>query len=97
VHLKLSGGNVCPLRSEMAQHICREVHDAGVVLQCATGTNSESICSAVDKGELDLGLVLGGFPKGRHPNVRQVAAFGVDPLHLLVRRDLIQVGPPSSN
>ena len=36
---------------------------------------------------LDLGLVLGGFPADAHPNVRQVATLGVEPLHLLVRRE----------
>jgi TRAP-type uncharacterized transport system substrate-binding protein len=95
VELTLSGGNVCPLRSEMARHICGEVHDAGVLLQCATGTNSESICAGVDNGELDLGLVLGGFPAELHPNVRQVAALGVEPLHLLVRPELLK-GKPAS-
>lgn len=89
VHLKLSGGNVCPLRSEMARHICGEVHAAGVVLEAVPGTNSETICAAVDTHQLDLGLVLGGFPADAHPNVRQVAALGVEPLHLLVRGDLV--------
>src|SRR4051812_46565805 len=72
VHLTLSGGNVCPLRSAMAHNICSEVHDAGIVLDHVESTNSEAICTAVDKGELDLGLVLGGFPTGTRPNVRQV-------------------------
>lgn len=95
IHLTLSGGNVCPLRTEMAQHICSDVHDAGVVLQCAPGTDSEEVCEAIDRGELDLGLVLGGFSSQRYPNVRQVAAFGVEPLHLLVHRHLLTGAPPS--
>lgn len=90
IHLTLSGGNVCPSRSEMAQAICSEVHDAGIELEAIEGTNPEAVCSAVDNGELDLGLVLGGFPTGAHANVRQVATFGVEPLHLLVRGELLQ-------
>lgn len=90
LHLTLSGGNVCLSRSEMARTICREVQDAGIELEPIEGTNSEAICTAVDKGELDLGLVLGGFPTGTHANVRQVATFGVEPLHLLVRGELLQ-------
>jgi TRAP-type uncharacterized transport system substrate-binding protein len=95
IHLRLSGGEVCPLRSRMAKNICGEVRDAGVMLECVRGTNSESICAAVDKGDLDLGLVLGGCAQDSYPNVRQVAAFGVDPLHLLVRRELLNGGPPT--
>jgi TRAP-type uncharacterized transport system substrate-binding protein len=94
INLRLSGGNVCPLRSRMAKNICGEVRDAGITLECMSGTNSESICAAVDKGDLDLGLVLGGCPPDAYPNVRQVAAFGVDPLHLLVRPELVSGGGP---
>jgi TRAP-type uncharacterized transport system substrate-binding protein len=92
IHLRISGGEVCPIRSRMARNICGEVQDAGVTLECMRGTNSETVCAQVDKGQLDLGLVLGGFPDEAYKNVRQVAAFGVDPLHLLVRRELLQAG-----
>ena len=94
-HLTLSGGDACPLRSKMARNICSEVHDAGIVLESVPGANSEAICAAVDRGELDLALVQGGFPSGMNPNVRQVATFGVEPLHLLVRRELV-VGQPNT-
>jgi TRAP-type uncharacterized transport system substrate-binding protein len=90
IHLRISGGEVCPIRSRMAKNICGQVQDSGVTLECVRGTNSETICAQVEKGELDLGLVLGGFPDGSYPNVRQVAAFGVDPLHLLVRPELLK-------
>src|SRR5262249_54559468 len=95
IHLRLSGGEVCPIRSRMAKNICAEVEDSGVTLECVRGTNSDTICAQVDKGELDLGLVLGGFPDEAYPNVRQVAAFGVDPLHLLVRRGLLKTAAPT--
>jgi TRAP-type uncharacterized transport system substrate-binding protein len=95
IYLRLSGGDVCPMRSEMARTICNEVHNAGIVLESAPGTNSEGVCEAVNKGELDVGLVLGGFPPKAHSNVRQVAVFGVEPLHLLVRRDVLQGKVPT--
>ena len=97
VHLRLSGGEVCPLRSRMAKNICSEVNNAGISLECVRGNNSESICAAVNKGDLDLGLVLGGNADDAYPNVRQVAAFGVDPLHLLVRPDLLKTGTTTFN
>jgi TRAP-type uncharacterized transport system substrate-binding protein len=97
IHLRLSGGEVCPLRSRMAKNICSGVKSAGVSLECVRGTNSETICAAVNKGDLDLGLVLGGNTDDAYPNVRQVAAFGVDPLHLLIRPDLLNTGATTFN
>jgi TRAP-type uncharacterized transport system substrate-binding protein len=95
VHLSLSGGNVCPLRSEMAQRICGEVRNEGIVLENIADTNSSSITNDVDAHRLDLGLVLGGFPSDDFPNVRQVATLGVEPLHLLVRSDLLDGTTPT--
>jgi TRAP-type uncharacterized transport system substrate-binding protein len=90
VHLTLSGGDVCPLRSEMAKRICSEVRSQGVELEAVADTNSETISGDVDAHRLDLGLVLGGFPAEEHPNVRQVATLGIEPLQLLVRPELAQ-------
>jgi TRAP-type uncharacterized transport system substrate-binding protein len=87
-HLAWSGGTVNALRSEMAKHICGAMCDSGVALDMKTTTTSESICEAVEKHDLDVGLVLGGFPDDAYKNVQQVATLGVEPLHLLVRNDL---------
>ncbi|HEX4415358.1 MAG TPA: hypothetical protein VH107_17120, partial [Lacipirellulaceae bacterium] len=95
IHLSLSGGEACPLRSQMARSICGDMTEAGITLEPKRELNSESTCAAVDQGELDLGLVLGGFPSGSHPNVRQVAKFGVEPLHLLVRPELLKGKEPT--
>ena len=89
IHLTLSGGDVCPLRSEMAKRICAEVRNQGIELESVCDTNSVSIGADVDAHRLDLGLVLGGFPPDAHPNVRQVATLGIEPLHLLVRPQLL--------
>jgi TRAP-type uncharacterized transport system substrate-binding protein len=86
--LSLSGGNVCPLRTEMASRIASSISGSVEVTVC-TGTNSEQICEAVNSGKLDLGLILGGLPTAAYPDVRQVATLGVEPLHLLVCRELL--------
>ena len=88
VKLSLSGGSVCPLRSEMAKKIAASI-SGNVAVEVCEGTNSEQICEAVESGTLDLGLILGGLPTAKFKNVRQVARLGVEPLHLLVRRELL--------
>lgn len=95
VRLSLSGGNVCPLRTEMAGRIAASISGNVEVTVCS-GTNSEQICAAVNDGELDMGLILGGLPTAAYGNVRQVAALGVEPLHLLVRRELLEANPAPS-
>jgi TRAP-type uncharacterized transport system substrate-binding protein len=92
IHLTLSGGNVCPLRSEMAKRICSEVRNQGIELEAVTDTTSDRISADVDAHRIDLGLVLGGFLPEDHPNVRQLATLGIEPLHLLVRPQLVATG-----
>jgi hypothetical protein len=44
-----------------------------------------------DPNPIDLALVPGGVGgRGRFPNVRQVAALGIDPLHVMVRPELYE-------
>lgn len=93
--LTLSAGNVCPLRSEMAQRIARSISGDVEVTVCES-SNSSAICAAVDAGKLDLGLVLGGLPTAEYKNVRQVATLGVEPLHLLVRGEILESSPTRS-
>lgn len=95
IHLTLSGGNACPLRSEMALRISGEVHDSGLILDIVRERESDSIADDVNDGKLDVGLVLGGFQADSYPNLRQVATLGVEPLHLVVRGDLVQNAPPT--
>lgn len=92
-HLTWSGGSVSSLRSEMAKHIHEAMRDSGVELDPRDATTCESICAAIDRHDLDIGLVVGGFPDDAYKNVRQVATAGIEPLHLLVRNDL--EGPAS--
>jgi TRAP-type uncharacterized transport system substrate-binding protein len=87
--LTLSAGNICPLRHEMAKRIAASISGDVEVTVCDS-SNSTAICTAVDAGQLDLGLVLGGLPTAEFKNVRQVATLGVEPLHLLVRTELLE-------
>lgn len=93
--LTLSGGNVCPMRTEMAQRIAASI-SGGVEVTVCESSNSSAICAAVDSGKLDLGLVLGGLPTSEFKHVRQVAALGVEPLHLAVRAEIVESAAPWS-
>lgn len=95
VRLTLSGGNVCPMRTEMAARIAASI-SGDVEVNVCSGANSEQICAAVNEGKLDLGLILGGLPTVEYGNVRQVARLGVEPLHLLLRRELLEANPTPS-
>ncbi len=95
VRLRCSGRNACAATSQLAQQIVADVRGAGIELELVAADNSTAICSAVDHHLIDIGVVLGGFPAGRFENVRQVAALGVEPLHLVVRRELAGDGAPT--
>ena len=93
IRLTLSGGNVCPLRSEMAKRICSEVRNEGIELCRREGhkfrddlrptsipiASTWDWCSAASRPT-------------RIKNVRQVATLGVEPLHLLVRPEKVKNG-----
>ena len=42
VHLTMSGGEACPMRSQMARSICGEVRSAGIELESVKNTTSEN-------------------------------------------------------
>lgn len=86
--LTMSGGSVCPLRAELADRLAQRAGDT-VDVEVCRGTNSQEVCAAVNDGRLDFGLVLGGLATAEYQNVQQVGTLGVEPLHLLVRRELV--------
>ena len=60
----------------------------GLSLRIVGTRGSLEALSRVDSGELDLALVQGGLDPKFHPNVRQVAALHVEPMHLLVKEEI---------
>jgi TRAP-type uncharacterized transport system substrate-binding protein len=94
IHLSWSGGSTCALRTEMAGHICNVVRNAGIALEPRPLATSEEVCEAVESNRLDVGLVLGGFKEGQYKNVQQLATLGVEPLHLLVKSELVTGSAP---
>jgi hypothetical protein len=64
-----------------------EKHGLAVQLTAAFHPLDE-VLELVNAHEVDLGLIPGGHSAVNLPNVRQVAALDVDPLHLLVKQEL---------
>jgi hypothetical protein len=64
-----------------------EKHGLAIRLTAASHPLDE-VLELVNAHEVDLGLIPGGHGAVDLPNVRQVAALDVDPLHLLVKQEL---------
>jgi TRAP-type uncharacterized transport system substrate-binding protein len=61
----------------------------GLAIQLTSASHSlDEVLDLVNAREVDLGLIPGGQSAVSLPNVRQVAALDVDPLHLLVKQEL---------
>jgi hypothetical protein len=103
-----------PNRQVLVRRIAAEArrHGLGIELAPRVYPSLEGLKVVNDPNPIDLALVPGGVGgPGRFPNVRQVAALGIDPLHVMVRPELyeaagrslaalrdkrINCGPPSS-
>ena len=86
--LVISAGSVNGLRHRFAERLAEDAAARGLGLRIVGTRGSLEASSLVDSGELDLALVQGGLDPGAYPNVRQVAALHVEPMHLLVREEI---------
>jgi TRAP-type uncharacterized transport system substrate-binding protein len=86
--LKMTAGNTLGTRHELAQMLREEVASEGIDLEIRGSVGSEQALDWVNDRTLDLALVQGGLSVGDRPNVRQIATLHVEPLHLLVKKDL---------
>jgi hypothetical protein len=103
-----------PNRQILARRMASEAHKRKLEIELTTRSYpSLEVLKLVDASdEISLAMVPGGVGNSaRFPNVRQVAALGTDPLHVMVRPELfetasrslgalkgkrINCGPPSS-
>jgi hypothetical protein len=103
-----------PNRQVLARRIAAEARKHGLVIELSPRAypSLEALALVNAANPIDLALVPGGVGgPGLAPNVRQVAALGIDPLHVMVRPELyesaarslaalrgkrINCGPPAS-
>ena len=86
--LVISAGSVNGLRHRIAERLAEDAAAGGLSLRIVGTRGSLEALNRVDSGELDLALVQGGLDPKFHPNVRQVAALHVEPMHLLVNEEI---------
>jgi TRAP-type uncharacterized transport system substrate-binding protein len=86
--LTMTAGNTAGTRHHLAEMLRVEAAARGISLDLRGTVGSEDALDQVNSGQLDCAFVQGGLSLGDRPNVRQVAMMHVEPLHLLVKKDL---------
>jgi TRAP-type uncharacterized transport system substrate-binding protein len=86
--LSLTAGNVLGTRHQLAQRLQKEVFQRGLVFALQPSQGSEQALDWVNDRSVDVALVQGGLTSAGRPNVRQVATLHIEPVHLLVKKNL---------
>jgi TRAP-type uncharacterized transport system substrate-binding protein len=89
-HLRMTAGSPLGTRHKLAQLMQGELAGQGIELQLVGTAGSEEALDKVDSHELDVALIQGGLQVDDRPRVRQVSTLHVEPLHLLVRKELAE-------
>lgn len=83
--IRMTAGDQRGRRAEVARALRAEAERRGVEVELVPAIGSQDALARVQRHELDAALVQGGLEPS--PDVREVAALALEPLHLLVRRD----------
>jgi TRAP-type uncharacterized transport system substrate-binding protein len=97
VRLTITAGNLLGTRAELAEVLRDAAAARGVVLDLRETVGSEQALDWVETRQVDLALVQGGLSLHDRANVREAAALQIEPLHLLVKKELFEaVAKPAS-
>lgn len=88
--LRVSTGRTVTRRYQLAEQLRDSSHSAGIHLDLISTPGSEAALHMVESGELDLAIVSSGILSGGKANVRELAAFHVEPAHFLLRKELAE-------
>jgi TRAP-type uncharacterized transport system substrate-binding protein len=87
-HLTALAGSTVSTRHQLAEMLRPELEQCGLSLEIRSSHGSEEALDLVNQGQIDLAFVQGGLGVGDRPNVRLVAMLQIEPLHLLVKKEL---------
>lgn len=88
--LRMSAGDPLGHRHVLAGILTAEAAPRNLKLELRPNSGSEESLNEVAAGRLDVALVQGGLDP--RPEIRQVAVLVAEPLHLLVRPELLKNG-----
>jgi TRAP-type uncharacterized transport system substrate-binding protein len=89
-HLRITAGNALGVRHRLAQRLEGEIARRNLAFELVPSAGSEQALDWVNRREVDVALVQGALTSAGRPNVREVAALHVEPMHLLVKKELYQ-------
>src|SRR5262245_15718901 len=87
--LTMTAGNPASTRNRVAETLFPELALCGLNIENHYSRGSEESLDLVNSGEIDCAFVQGGLGVGNRPNVRLVAMMQIEPLHLLVKNELV--------
>ena len=90
VRLTMTAGSLLSTRAELAEVLRDAAATRGVVLDLRETVGSEQALDWVERRQVDLALVQGGLSGQGRANVREAAALQIEPLHLLVKKELFE-------
>jgi len=90
VRLTMTAGSLLSTRAELAEVLRDAAAARGVLLDLREAVGSEQALDWVETRQVDLALVQGGLSLHDRANVREAAALQVEPLHLLVKKELFE-------
>jgi TRAP-type uncharacterized transport system substrate-binding protein len=88
--LSMTAGQYRTTRNPLARALQDAGNAFGIKLEIRQGAGSEDTLDGVNAGKVDLALVQGGLHVDGRPNVRQVATLNIEPLHFLVKKELLE-------
>src|SRR5262245_35716845 len=87
--VSITAGNELGMRHQLALRLQKEAADRSLEFDLIPSVGSEEALDWVNTRKVDVALVQGGLSPAGRPNVRQVAALHLEPLHLLVKKELL--------
>lgn len=87
--LRATAGNELGMRHQLAVRLQKEAADRNLALDLTPCSGSEEALDRVNTRRVDVALVQGALSPAGRPDVRQVATLHVEPLHLLVKKELL--------
>jgi TRAP-type uncharacterized transport system substrate-binding protein len=88
--LRLTAGNALGMRHRLALRLQNEVAPRNLALEVVPSPGSDESLDWVNGRKVNLALVQGGLSGAGRPDVRQVAALHIEPMHLAVKKELFR-------